>query len=255
MSAYTKDFYANYQGASENSGELILGEIFKHFKPGSMVDVGCGIGTWLAAAQRLGVTEVTGIDGNYVDQKQLLIAPTKFKARDLSQTLDTANLGRYDMALSVEVAEHLPESVADGFVKALTNLSDVVFFSAAIPGQGGTYHINEQWPAWWAEKFAAQGYLALDIIKSALWDQPGIAYYYVQNGVLYVKESFLETHPELGNYVIPKEHWSLRSVHFRKWTEACDPNTATFRFTLKALPGSLSRALKLRVNRLFRRGF
>lgn len=255
MSSYNSNFYQSYSATSEQSAELVLGEIFKHYQPASMADVGCGIGTWLSAAQKLGVKQVLGVDGDYVKRDELLIAKDAFHPRDLCKPVDVSAWGRFDLAISVEVGEHLPETSAHVLVDALTSLSDVVFFSAAIPGQGGTDHINEQWPAWWAERFAAKGYVALDLVKQALWDNPAVAYYYVQNGLLYVKASKLAELPQLQPYVLPANHWSMRAVNFRKWDEACNPNLATFRFVLKALPGSFMKAVKLRVARLFGKGF
>lgn len=255
MSAYNSHFYRSYSAESEKSAELVLGEIFKHYQPTTMADIGCGIGTWLSAAQKLGVKQVLGVDGDYVKSDELLISRNSFHPQDLSKPVDMSVYGRFDLAISVEVGEHLPESSADVLVDVLTTLSDVVFFSAAIPGQGGTDHINEQWPVWWAERFAAKGYKALDLIRQPLWDDPAVAYYYVQNGLLYVKANKLAELPHLQQYEIPFNHWSMRAVNFRKWNDSRNPDLATFRFVLKAMPGAFTRAVKLRVARLFGKGF
>ena len=65
--------------------------------------------------------------------------------RDLAQPLQIDR--RFDLALSLEVAEHLPPECGSEFVQTLTDLSSVILFSAAIPFQGGTDHLNEQWPS------------------------------------------------------------------------------------------------------------
>jgi hypothetical protein len=63
-----------------------------------------------------------------------------------------------------------------------------VLFGAAIPGQGGVSHVNEQWPSWWRAKFAARGYEAFDVFRSRAWTTPGVAWWYRQNTFLYVKQ-------------------------------------------------------------------
>jgi hypothetical protein len=65
---------------------------------------------------------------------------------------------KYDLAISVEVAEHLPPNAADIFIESIVKASDIVLFSAAIPFQGGTNHINEQWPEYWNKLFNKNGY-------------------------------------------------------------------------------------------------
>ena len=71
----------------------------------------------------------------------------------------------------LEVAEHIPPECADIFVESLTwGLAPVIMFSAAVPGQGGTLHLNEQWPAYWASKFAQHGYVLIDCLRPQLWD-------------------------------------------------------------------------------------
>ena len=101
----------------------------------SVVDVGCGDGSWLVVFRKLGVKEILGIDGEYVDPGLLQIPQDCFQAFDLAKPF---SLGRvFDLAVSLEVAEHLPAECAPGFVECLTRLAPSVLFSAAIPFQGG----------------------------------------------------------------------------------------------------------------------
>ena len=92
------------------------------------------------------------------------------------------------MAISLEVAEHLPESAADDFTSSLTNLSDFVLFSAAIPFQGGIGHVNEQWLTYWVEKFSSRGYLAVDLVRKRIWENQEIPIWFRQNTLVFVKE-------------------------------------------------------------------
>ncbi len=92
---------------------------------------------------------------------------------------------RFDLACSLEVAEHLPQAAAEDFVRLLVAAAPVVLFGAAIPGQGGPGHVNEQRQSWWAAKFARHGYVAVDCIRPAVWHVPDVEWYYAQNILVY----------------------------------------------------------------------
>ena len=153
-------------------------------RPSSVVDVGCGQGEWLAAFAELGVAEYHGVDGAYVADDQLLIPRERFTRHDLTQPLTLGR--RFDVALSLEVGEHLPARAAAEFVRGLIALAPAVVFSAAVPGQGGVHHVNEQWPWYWKELFARYGYVQLDPFRQRLWKNPDVVVYYQHNLFLYV---------------------------------------------------------------------
>src|SRR5205823_14322324 len=113
----------------------------------SVCDVGCGDGTWLRVFRDEGVTDVVGIDGEYMTKDLLQVPLANFQPMYLRQQISVQR--SFDLAISLEVAEHLPESRATTFIKDLTRLAPVVLFSAAIPGQGGRDHVNEQWQTYW----------------------------------------------------------------------------------------------------------
>ncbi len=187
MTDYTSEFYRKQAGGSLQSARAIAPVLMELVKPRSVVDVGCGVGPWLLAFSELGIEDFWGIDGDYVDRQALLIPPDRFAATDLSRPFTAPRT--YDLALSLEVAEHLPETSAAVFVESLTRLAPAVYFSAAIPGQGGTSHQNEQWPDYWSELFARRGYAAADCIRRRFWHDPGVEFWYSQNGILYVDRS------------------------------------------------------------------
>ena len=165
-------------------------------RPSSLVDVGCGQGEWLAAFAELGVSDYHGVDGAHVADHQLRIPRERFTAHDLTRPL---RLGRrFDVVLSLEVAEHLPARVAADFVSSLIALAPAVVFSAAIPGQGGVHHVNEQWPWYWKERFAGHGFIQLDPFRKIIWHHPHVASYYQQNLFLYVDPA---AHKELAERV------------------------------------------------------
>ena len=90
--------------------------------------------------------------------------------------------------MCLEVAEHLPETAAASLVESLVNLSSVVLFSAAIPMQGGTNHINEQWPEYWRRLFQVHGYRMLDLIQREIWKNAAVKFWYRQNTFLFVAD-------------------------------------------------------------------
>jgi hypothetical protein len=149
------------------------------------IDVGCGVGTWLSVLANRGVAEVQGVDGPWVDIANLVIPSRTFAHHDLRHDRDFGR--RFDLAMSLEVAEHLPTERAAGFVQWLTGLSDIVLFSAATPRQGGKNHFNEQWQDYWAALFAERDYLPLDFIRARIWNDQKIATWYRQNLLVYVR--------------------------------------------------------------------
>jgi SAM-dependent methyltransferase len=153
----------------------------------SVIDVGCGKGLWLSVFAERGVARVVGIDGDYLDRSRLAIDPASFIAWDLNQPLGRLQLGRFDLALSLEVGEHLLPSRADSLVDDLCGLADVVLYGAAIPKQAGEHHVNEQWQSFWVAKFAGRGFLAYDVLRPKIWGAANVPYWYKQNTIFYVK--------------------------------------------------------------------
>jgi cyclopropane fatty-acyl-phospholipid synthase-like methyltransferase len=112
----------------------------------SLLDVGCGDGRWLATAKELGAEVIKGVDGPWTDRSRLLIPREDFEVRDLSDEFDLHQ--KFDLAMSLEAAEHVAAQHARSFVDNLIRHSDVVLFGAAIPYQGGFRHINERWQSY-----------------------------------------------------------------------------------------------------------
>jgi hypothetical protein len=186
---YNQAFYDEQMAGSELSAREVLPVLFRHFKPRTMIDIGCGVGTWVKVAKELGIEFVLGVDGGYA-VSGLVIPEASFVPHDLSRPLGT--LGRFDLAMSLEVAEHLDASRADGFVADLCSLSDVLLFSAAIPHQGGADHRNENWPEYWAARFEQHGYVPLDFLREMLWTNSKIEWWYRQNVLVFVREAVRE---------------------------------------------------------------
>lgn len=181
----------------------------------SVVDVGCGIGVWLHAFSELGIDDFVGIDGPWVASEHLLIPSDRFQPTDLEQRV---RLDRtFDLVVSMEVAEHLPPARAETFVEDLCRLGDAVLFSAAVPRQGGRNHINEQWPSFWVPIFERQGFGARDAIRSSVWNDERVQYWYRQNAFLFFRGEPSDTvldlvHPDMLERFVDPERYGWREV-------------------------------------------
>ncbi len=192
MSVYNDDFYKARHSSTAYAADRILTLLLEILPPvTSAVDLGCGVGTWLRVLKEKGIEQIQGVEGDWLDTELLQIPEECFTAHDLQQplTLDTT----FDLAISLEVAEHLKAEKATQFVESLTALSDYVLFSAAIPGQGGESHVNEQWPDYWAHLFRERGFTPVDVIRSPIWNDDQIPIWYRQNILLFVRNEKLES--------------------------------------------------------------
>jgi SAM-dependent methyltransferase len=192
---YDASFFDFIDDSSLSSARAIVPLVRDIVPCRSVVDVGCGRGAWLRIFQEHGVDRILGLDGSYVDQSSLLIPPESFLQTDLAKPFQLE--GSFDLAVCLEVAEHLPRSRSGGLVKELCRAAPAVLFSAAIPGQGGTGHVNEQWPEFWHEVFAANAYEKLDPIRPAVLTDPRVSFWYKQNTYLYVREDLVSRDPRL----------------------------------------------------------
>lgn len=176
---------------------IIVPYLIEIINPNSVVDVGCGLGTFLHVFKKYGVTDVLGIDGPWVDRNILknYIDLSDFKEADIESTIDVHR--KFDLAICLEVAEHLPEESSDVIVRNLIGFSDVILFSAATPGQGGQNHINEQWPDYWSKKFNSFGYEMIDIVRPIFWNNKELAWWYKQNMFLVINQNTINTYDHL----------------------------------------------------------
>ena len=192
---YDQNFYAHNIRKTGTSPEIIFSVLFKYFDINSLCDVGGSVGIWTNTfLQMKGITEdqdadVMFIDGDYV-KDDMFVAPKKyFRPFNLEERIDLGGK-RFDLAMSLEVAEHLSPKRAESFVEDLTKLSDVIMFSAAVEGQGGTHHVNEQYMPYWVEKFEKFGYAPFDLIRPEIQFCMDVPWYYRQNIIVLVnKES------------------------------------------------------------------
>jgi SAM-dependent methyltransferase len=156
----------------------------------SVLDVGCAAGTWLRVWQEQTETAVYGLDGEYIALSALEIPRDCFKPADLSKPID---LGRqFDLVQSLEVAEHIaPERSADFVSNVVRHSRGIVAFSAAVPGQGGEYHINEQPLEFWRDLFLLHGYHAFDFIRPRILNDRRVSFWYRFNILIYIHQSLI----------------------------------------------------------------
>lgn len=183
--AYGPDFFAGIDAGSRRSARIVVPQLLEIFEPQSVVDVGGGAGHWGAECLARGVREVLTVDGPWVPQTARATPPDCFLEHDLSQPLTLAR--RFDLAICLEAAEHLPAATASQLVETLTRLAPVVVFSAAMPGQGGDGHINEQPASYWVRLFAQQDYLCYGGVRRRIWSDPLVEVWYRQNLLCFVR--------------------------------------------------------------------
>lgn len=192
---YDQSFYEGQAAGSLRSAVAVVPLVMEYVRPQRVIDFGCGRGTWLSVFRDLGV-EIKGVDGDYVDRASLLIDESCFEACDLARI--APRFGEFDLALCLEVAEHLAPAAGELLVSTLTKTAPVVLFSAAPPGQGGTHHVNEQWPWYWEALFRAQGFSRVDVLRASILPNPSIEWWYRQNLVFYVAPAAMERLPALA---------------------------------------------------------
>jgi hypothetical protein len=196
------------------SANNVIPELFKIFEIKSVIDIGCGNGSWLSVFEKLGIEEFIGID--QVDATEKYVQSDKIISADLGNKINLNS--KFDLAISLEVAEHIDEKYADTFVENLTCHSDIILFSAAIPNQGGQNHLNEQWIDYWSNKFSKHQFQLYDGFRFLFWGNTNVEWWYQQNMFIFIKnetkviptclwpcdnlKSIRYIHPELYSYRI-----------------------------------------------------
>ena len=228
---YSPEFFAGLVEGSSRSAAVVVPLLLSLLPVKSVIDVGCGVGPWAAEFQANGVSDIWGVDGDYVDRSQLRIPSDRFLARDLTKPIQFDRT--FDLAVCLEVAEHLPESRARGLVVDLASLAPCVLFSAAIPGQGGTNHINEQYLSYWINLFQTQGYEGVDPIRPRVLGNDLVQWWYQQNIVM-----FIDRKSSLLSKDLPKPP---SIIHQQLYEHARRP---TLRMLVNALPDAILRSMR-----------
>jgi SAM-dependent methyltransferase len=183
---------------SRRSAQAVVPFLVELLEPRSLVDVGCGTGSWLKVFREHGVDDVLGIETAPIDSSVLEIEPAELR---VASVLDQRPDRRFDLALCLEIAHYLPGEAGPKLVESLAELGPAVLFSAAIPGQGGAGakdRPNQQWPDYWAALFESHGYVCIDCVRPRIWDDPAVEVWYAQNTLLFAERSLLNDQAALG---------------------------------------------------------
>jgi len=206
-----KDKTFGMRSDSLRSAKIIVPLIIDLIKPKSVIDVGCGNGEFLTVFKENGVKDIFGIEGEWTNKNNLRIPQKCFMQTNLENPIKLDK--KFDIAMSLEVAEHLPKEFAKTFVDTLTNFSPVVVFSAAIPFQNGVHHVNKQWPSYWAKIFRQKGYVPIDCIRKKIWGNENVSFWYSQNIILFVDKEYLKNNQRLQKEFEQTTESALSMVH------------------------------------------
>jgi SAM-dependent methyltransferase len=239
---YDEAFYASIEASAQTAAREIVPLILEDLRPTSVIDVGCGEGSWLAEFLRLGVENVQGVDGPSALSERLKIPTERFRVADLERGLEIS--GKYDIALCLEVAEHLSPDAGARLLDALCGCTSYVVFSAAVPMQGGSHHVNEQWLDYWIERFEKRGFEAIDSFRPRIVFNLNISWWYRQNLVLFVEAGRApDVRARLG---IPSQ-----SVVRQEWVHAeTVGRMLTVSGLIRSMPRALARSASSRLSRL-----
>jgi hypothetical protein len=157
--------------------------------PHIVTDLGGGGGGWLKAFKEAGTEQILCIDHPSVQAQDLLISSNEFLPCDLEKHMPEPV--KCDLAISTEFAEHIHASRSQLVVDFLTSSAPVVLFSAAIPRQGGTDHINERWPNFWHHLFHKKEYYLFDVLRPKIIHNATIPWWFRQNLYLYAHKDYI----------------------------------------------------------------
>jgi SAM-dependent methyltransferase len=233
---YAEDMYE--RDRARDSARVVVPMVVALTHPSSVLDIGCGRGAWLGEFKANGVSKIVGLDGSYLKQSMLLFPSECFRPTDLSGKFEIP-AGRFDLAICLEVAEHLPALNSRHLVRQLTSAAPQVLFSAAPPGQGGRGHINCQPLSYWRKIFEEFGFKMLDPFRPRLRDDPKVAWWYRQNMVLFASQEASAAHSALADCSeVPQ---GLESEWVYMWvadSQAAGPATRVRKLTGRVIRGA-----------------
>lgn len=180
---YDHDFFVQNAKLTGSSAPAVAAGIINHCNPKSVIDFGCGGGQYLKELLQRGV-DILGVDGSEHAKDHAVIPKESFVIADLTKPFDANR--HFDAAICFEVAEHIPTNTSSVLVDTLCKHADIIFFTAAPQGQGGTDHINEQPAEFWIKLFGEKGFVLDDEMTLAVKDE-----WYEQNVLWWVPKNLM----------------------------------------------------------------
>jgi len=244
-SEYYQDLFANLDEVhgSRRSAKEVIPLVLELLQPQSVIDIGCGVGSWLAVFKEFGVQDVLGVDFDFVDRNLLKIPEEQFFPFDLKQPLKIDR--KFDLVMCLEVAGYIPHESAEMFVNSLIELGPIVLFSAAVPFQDDpTIQVNQRWPEYWASYFKQKGYVVIDCLRKKIWNNSNVSWWFAQNLLLFVRQDYLENNELLKREFENTYTSQLAIVHPQLYMAK---RLLGIRTLLSELPIAAINALKKRV--------
>jgi hypothetical protein len=235
---YDDEFYREQVDGSLQSARRYLSYLWSTLQPKSVLDVGCGRGTWLKSCHELGASRLLGLDGHWNSQSSMIDDAIEFRSIDLNKPFALSE--KVELTICLEVAEHLKPKTGPQLVQCLTKSSNVILFSAAYLSQGGVDHINEREHSYWAKMFAAHDFFPFDLFRPVFWGEKDIDWWYRQNVFLYIRKDSLE-----WQRVMTAGHESMVNIDFMNCLHP-DGKSLRFRSQLAGLLPSFLRAMRSR---------
>lgn len=190
---YSTDFYDVWLPGMLQSGQHMLGYLFSFHRFERVIDFGAGAGAWLTAAGQCGARRLVGLEGAWAEavSSDLVDRSIDFRYGDLNnrEFVSTAASGQFDLAICVEVAEHIDPDRSEGLIASICAAAPTVVFGAALPRQWGNGHINCRPQRFWIDLFSRQGYRCIDFFRPQFWFHPIVRHWYAQNTFLFVSEA------------------------------------------------------------------
>lgn len=232
--SYDAKFMSYADRSSRHSARVVSSLLYQALNIESVLDIGCARGTWLSAWRERGAKHIFGIDGSYVSTDDLAIPRACFLATDLAKPIDLQRT--FDLVQSLEVAEHISATSADVFVENLVrHSSGIILFSAAPPGQGGEFHVNEQPYDYWREKFLKRGFEAYDYVRPLIAHDKSVSFWYRFNTLLYVHKNAAAD--------LPEAICATRVLLAQPIADLSPPLFRARKFVIRAMPNALQQKL------------
>jgi SAM-dependent methyltransferase len=123
----------------------------------TVCDLGCGSGRYVAEFRRHGVA-AQGFEYGLTPRLFARARGLMIGRFDLEREPPLPRTVQFDLAMTLEVGEHIPPYLSGQFVRTLVALSDRIIFTAAQPHQEAPGHINCREKAFWRRLFEAEGF-------------------------------------------------------------------------------------------------